>query len=120
MCSSYKHTCFEREKKYLGQWWKGKAPVRVKHREREQHMCSGEGEETSGTQRQRQQRAEKCGFYLTPFVILPCHAKEIFACVCERGRDNKQEVAAIVGHQERERGRNRQKEGVRRGQHYKH
>lgn len=61
-------------------------------------MCSGEGEETRENSGQRKQRAEKCGFYLTAFVIQPCHAKEIFACVCERVRDNKQEVAAIVGH----------------------
>lgn len=48
------HAQKEGEKNHLGQWWRGggEAPVRVKHRggEREQHMCSGEGEETGETQ----------------------------------------------------------------------
>lgn len=49
--------------------------------EREQHMCAGEGEESREGSRQRKQRAEKCGFYLTAFVVLPHHARGLFACV---------------------------------------
>lgn len=44
-------------------------------------MCAEEGEESGEGSRQRKQRAEKCGFYLTAFVVLPCHARGVFACV---------------------------------------
>lgn len=77
----------EKKKKKNQLMVQGKAPVRVMHGKREQHMDSGEGEET---ERQRKHRLETCGFYLTTFFILPRHTKNKFAFALMKGeRDNK-------------------------------
>lgn len=75
-------------------------------REGATHVLRRGGGDRRDTGRQRKQRAEKCGFYLTAFVILPRHAKEIFACVRERKRERERETinrrwGAIVGHREK-------------------
>lgn len=73
----------KRKKPHLGQWWRERHLFESNTGYREQHMCSGEGEER---RRQRKQRAEKCGFYLTAFLVVPCHAKATI-CMCVRGRE---------------------------------
>lgn len=73
VCSSYKHT--------LGQWSGGGRHLFESSTGSRSNTCSGEGEETLESLRQRRKRTEKCGFYFTAFVILPSHAKKIAACV---------------------------------------
>ena len=69
----------------------GEAPVRVKYGGGATHVLRRGGGDRRDTGRQRKQRAEKCGFYLTAFVILPRHAMAMFACVRERKRERERE-----------------------------
>lgn len=105
------HAQKEGEKNHLGQWWRGGGGGTCSSqaqggREGATHVLRRGGGDRRDTGRQRKQRAEKCGFYLTAFVILPRHAKEIFACVRERKRERERETinrrwGAIVGHREK-------------------
>lgn len=59
----------------------GKAPVRVKQGgEGATHVQRRGGGVARGSET-KETEAEKCGSYLTAFVIPPRHARRVFACV---------------------------------------